>query len=927
MTPQRWRQIETLYHAALDRAPVERPAFLNEACNGDSGLRRQIEELLGENSERGAILDKPPWHALPSSGAPLATGAQLGPYRIEAVIGKGGMGEVYRARDTRLQRSVAIKVSAAQFSERFEREARAIAALNHPNICQIYDVGPNYLVMELIEGESPKGPLPAAEVERIALQIADALDAAHEKGITHRDLKPGNIKITPEGTVKVLDFGLAKVTEAREESRESPPAMAVTEPGMILGTAAYMAPEQARGKAVDKHADVWAFGVVVWELLTGERLFQGESTVDVLSKVLNQTFDFQRVPEKFRKLLMRCLERNPRDRLRDIGEARFLLEESPVAAPVAPVRMRWLWPSIATVATVAAFVAGSVAYRHSTEEPPVAGRFAILIPEKKGADSFASVPAISPDGRRLAIALTSGQQTSLWVRDLNGENARMLPGTGGASYPFWSPDGRSLGFFAGGKLLRMEPEGDSPRTLCDVPTGRGGTWSRDDVIVYGTIGGGLFRVSAAGGIPVALTRVDTAAGENNHRTPWFLPDGKRFLYTSRHIDAAKTRIYVDSIDARPGSSSRKEVLTADSNAVYAPAVPGSSKTGYLLFVREGKLMAQAFDPDKASTTGDAVPVAERVDYYRNTSQANFAASRGGTLVYMSGGIYRSASQLTWFNRLGKQVGTVGMTAVFQSPRISPDGSKLSTDPMDAAGSRDIWVHDIAKGTASRLTFGPGASSQPVWSGDGSRIAFSRAGGGAFSYVKATNGVGAEEPLDQDPRPSALSDWSRDGRYLIKTLVDPKNGADLWVIPQFGDRKLFPYASTEYQERLGRFSPDAQWVAYTSDESKRTEIYVQTFPEQGGKWQISTSGGDFPVWSRDGRELYFIGVDRKLMAVDVKGSGKNLQAGAPKALFEVPLSVPFDVSSEGRFLIQAPVNQGAASVPLTVITNWQAGLKK
>jgi Tol biopolymer transport system component len=436
--------------------------------------------------------------------------------------------------------------------------------------------------------------------------------------------------------------------------------------------------------------------------------------------------------------------------------------------------------------------------------------------------------------------------------------------------------------------------------------------------VYGRLTAGLFRVLAAGGTPVALTEPD--AGELSHRMPWFLPDGRHFLYTARSGDARQTRIYVDSIDTKPGVKTRKEVLAADSNAVYA--------SGYVLFVRERTLMVQPFDTSRIETTGDAVPIAEQVDYYAGGSLSHFSASRNGTLVYTSGAASGNKKQLTWFDRNGKSAGTVGMPADTIWASISPDGSTVATDRADETGARDIWLHDLARGTDTRFTFGPGSTSFPVWSGDGSRIAFTNvSGNGGNRYVKASNGVGAAEALDNDPLRMRTVDWSRDGRYIIEESADPKSLADIWVAPQFGDKKAFAYLNSEYAETNAKLSPNGQWLAYTSDESKRNQVYVQTFPEHGGKWQISTDVAGYPVWSRNGRELYFLGGVRKLMAVEVKGEGKTFQASVPKPLFEVAALGQFDVSKDGRFLIQVPVEQAATSVPLTVVVNWQAGLKK
>jgi eukaryotic-like serine/threonine-protein kinase len=939
MTPERVQQIETLYHAALERAPAERAAFLNRACNDDSGLRSEVESLLEQNAFQDGPLDRPAFAGMGSllatDGLRLRPGTQLGPYKIEGPLGQGGMGEVYRARDPRLKRDVAIKVSAERFSERFDREAKAIAALNHANICQIYDVGPNYLVMELIEGESPQGPMPVEQVERIALQIADALEAAHEKGITHRDLKPANIKIKPDGMVKVLDFGLAKVTAAPAPGETSPTTtMGVTEAGMILGTAAYMAPEQARGQKVDKRADIWSFGVVVWELLTGERLFQGESTADVLSKVLERDIDVDRVPVKFRRLLARCLDRNVKDRLRDIGEVRFLLNAPSRVA--GPAQGRRFWPALAGVFGLAALL---VAYSYFREEPPRTEWSSLPVPsnftfERRGG----FLPTVSPDGRHVVFDATAGKQAALWIRDLERPEIRMLPGTDGAEYPFWSPDSRSLGFFAESKLKRLDLPSGPVRTLCEVPLGRGGTWNEDNVIVFAKNREVIERVAAEGGPTTLLVERDPS-GSVDPRFPWFLPDGRHFLYTARNGNPTKTRVYVQSIDAKPGGSTRREVLAADSNAVYVPAV--HSDSGYLLYVRERTLMAQPFDAAKARFSGEPTPVAEHIDYFPDFSQAQFSASRNGVLTYTSGITDHGKKQLTWFDRNGKRVGTVGVPENTYWPRISPDGSIVATDPADASAMSDIWLHDLVRRTTMRLTF-TGVNTRPVWSPDGSRIAFhSQLDGNVNPHAKAVNGIGGEETLDNDPRINSLTDWSRDGRYLIEGVQDPKTGMDVWVIPQFGDRKPFPYLNTEYAEKLARLSPDGQWLAYVTNESKRPEVYVQTFPEHNGKWQISTNGGDYPVWSRDGRELYFIGLDHKLMAVAVNRNGKSFQAAVPEPLFEMPVPrgpvfyggavgefvAPFDVSKDGRFLIQVPVDEGPANVPITVVINWQAGLTK
>jgi Tol biopolymer transport system component/tRNA A-37 threonylcarbamoyl transferase component Bud32 len=868
-------------------------------------------------------------------------GHKLGPYEILSPLGRGGMGEVWRARDSRLGRDVAIKISDQRFSDRFEREARAIAALNHPNICTLHDVGPNYLVMEIVEGPTlaeriAKGPIPLDEALSIAGQIAEALDAAHEKGIIHRDLKPANIKIRPDGSVKVLDFGLAKsVVDPAKVTSDSPTLMHSTA-GTILGTAGYMSPEQARGQEVDKRSDIWAFGVVLFEMTTAKRLFEGPTVTDCLAEILKDEPDLTEAPPKIQRLLSSCLEKDPRKRLRDIGDWRRLLEPASTIAPESKRSSVLPW-AIAAAAILVAIGLGTLAWKHFGAQPEVL-RLTLLPPEKAKLTGYGAIPAISPDGRLVVFATTVDGDSGLWLRNLDDDKARLLPGTEDAHLPFWSPDSRWIAFFANDKLKKIDLAGGPPLTLCDVPHGVGGAWGRKDWILFVRYANGLSLISASGGTPTILTKPDSAASEIVHRAPWFLPDGLHFLYTARGSDHDKSRVYMDSIDARPGLRTRREILAVHSNVAYVPRLDGGpmdgADRGYLLYMRENSLMAQPFDAARARTTGDAVPVAEQVDYFQGNAQGGFTASANGILLYTAGltdaaDLVESANlQLTLFDRTGNAVGVVGSPAKLDRFAISPDGSMVAEGREDATGTSDIWLHDLARGTESRLTFGGESRSRPVWSPDGSKVGYWRPL--LEIWQKAASGTGEGELLFKDTqlRTVFLDDWSHDGRYLIIGVVDPNSGIGIEGVPTFGDRKPFlVFNSDSNIEAHARLSPDGAFLAYTSDELKHPEVFVQTFPEHTGKWQISTEGGDWPVWSRKGHELYFQSSDGKIMAVDVKAVGRQLEAGAPHSLFSMPGGDEFDVGKDGRFLIPIPQVQPATNIGIHVIVNWQSALKK
>ncbi|HWZ32299.1 MAG TPA: protein kinase [Bryobacteraceae bacterium] len=854
----------------------------------------------------------------------LASGDCLGPYEILAPIGAGGMGEVYRARDTRLGRDVAIKVSGEQFSERFEREARSIAALNHPNICHLYDVGPNYLVMELIDGEPLKGPLPLDTALEYARQIADALEAAHERGIIHRDLKPANIMLTAGGVVKVLDFGLAKNAEAPPSGDPThSPTMTIstTRAGMILGTAAYMAPEQARGKNVDKRADIWAFGVVLYEMLTGKQLFHGETVSDILAAVLKTEPDFSGVPVTVRRLLRSCLQKNPRQRLHDIADAKLLLEDTPVEASI---KRRWLWPAVAVALAVGLAATAFVHLRETPPAEPVSMRFQIPPPENT---QFEPQMALSPDGRLLAFTTLSASDPvgSIWVRPLDALQARPLRLARTGMPFFWSPDSRFIAYSGDSKLTKIDISGGPPQVLCDAPLGViGGFWTKEGTIVFGQTPGGLMKVPASGGVPSPLGNFDPASARGQV-LPALLPDARHFLYYT-NVER-NTGIVLTSFGAKPGSE--KLMVATPVGAAFAPSP--DSRSGHLLFLRDGTLMAQPLDLDKLAMDGTPVPIAEGV----GTSLAHgfFSASNTGVLAYRTGS--SGGVRLAWVDRNGKEIGSVGPTGDYRSLALSPDGTRVATTRVEA-GNEDIWVFDIARNTNTRLTSDPASDNTPVWSRDGSRIAWAsgKTLAGNQREILMTLAAGDAKPEMLVRSGAALRpwDWSGDGRLVLYSAAAETGKTHLWTVTVDGERKREPLTQTEFNELMPQVSPDGRWISYMSDESGRFEIYVRSFPpsaEHAGKIKVSEGGGTQARWSRDGKELFYISGETKMMAVDVS-TAPSFKAGVPQPLFQTSVrrgqGYQWDVSADGkRFLIDTVGAEKSDAI--TIVTNWQSMLKR
>lgn len=900
----------------------------------------------------------------------LTAGTKLGPYEIQSLLGSGGMGEVYRARDTRLGRDVAIKVLPAHLSSdpdlklRMEREARAISSLNHPHICTLHDIGSqdgiNFLVMEHLEGETlaerlQRGAIPLDEALKIAIEIAGALDKAHARGIVHRDLKPANIMLTKNGP-KLMDFGLAKpsgglgVGSGENPLTPSTPTMTVaalagsstplTQKGMVVGTFQYMSPEVLQGAEADVRADIFSFGCVLYEMVTRRRAFEGKSQFSVLGAILDKEPERVSVllpssPARLDETVGRCLAKNPEQRYGCMHDVRIQLEaiaaggaearaEAGSAAAVGSAsRLPWIVAAIALLIAIGAGAAyfqkrAPVAVVSSSILPPAGTSFVTMLPG-------AGPPVLSPDGTQLAFtARDEKSKVLLYVRSLASTAAQALPGTDDAIYPFWSPDSREIAFFAAGKLRKINASGGPPQDICESFSGRGGAWSKDGVIVF-TSGSnqGLMKVSAAGGTPEAGSKLNAATGENSHRFPYFLPDGKHFIYWSRTSRVGQSPVlYVGELSSLQG----KMLMKSDSIASYA--------SGHLLFLRGQTLMAQPLDLSKFELSGEPQPIAERIAINGASVRAMFSASDTGRLIYQTGEA-SAGWMLVWRDREGKQTDAVAKAERYLIPALSPDGTRAAaTIFAGGQGISELWTFDLARHTSTRFTFGPASQTWPVWSADGKTIFFeSNVKGSSHIYAKPADGSGVVRTVLEDSdifeAPRATS---ADGRYLIyRRRLPSEAGYHIWALPLTGEGKPFPIVQDGFDEDLPSVSGDGKWMAYQSNESGRREIYITAFPGGGAKWQVSSNGGVFPKWRRDGKELFFLDAADTVTAVDVNTSGGTPKLGAPHGLFQA-VGIqrdfgPFDVTADGkRFLVNSG-NLREGSDPLTLVLNWPAELKK
>jgi eukaryotic-like serine/threonine-protein kinase len=967
VTPERWQEVKKVLAVALEKAPAERAAYLDQACT-DWSLRREVESLILSNEQGDSSFLEHPVVESPS-GEKLKRGSRLGGYEILSRIGAGGMGVVYSAQDTMLCRTVALKILPEMFLNdpqrlaRFQREARVLASLNHPHIATIFGLeqstGTRALVMELVDGQTlaeriRQGPMPVDEALGIAKQICEALEYAHEHGVVHRDLKPANVKVTSGDAVKVLDFGLAKAIQGDggETDPENSPTISAmaTQAGMLLGTAAYMSPEQAKAKAADRRADIWAFGCVLYEMLTGTMAFGGASITETLASVIRAEPDWSLLPpgtpEQLRALLRRCLQKDVRQRLQAIGDARIALDEVLTGAteasagpPSSPALWRRRLPWLLFGAAAAALAAFAWLYEAGGRRPVPAEPVRLQIPlPVKPPLRLTGLFVLSPDGRQLALAATSTDGIPrIWIRPLNSLELRPLAGTESVgSVLFWSPDSRLIAFDAGGKLHKINISGGPVETVCALdgePVG--GSWSNSGVMIFGLFGGPLMRVPASGGVATPLTVLDTAHGDVAHTEPQFLPDGTHFLYL--RDTGTNGFMSVGSLNAKPEEQDSKRLVETEYGAAYVPS-SSDPDSGQLVFLRGATLVAQPFDARHMQLSGEPVQIAEgKVGGYFDSGL--FSVSANGTLVYLSSG--NAESRPTWLDAEGKVLAAAGEPGPYSGLALSPDGTRAVvarfTQPENHWG---IWLVDLSRGTSTRFAIAPDADNEsPVWAPDGRGLIFGSALPGRVMDIveKPLSGPQGAVVLFNSDSWKAPSSWSPDGRFVLFDNQGGGTKGDVWVLALGDHREAMPFLRTEFNEGGARFSPDGHWVAYASDESGRNEVYVRPFsPEapaeaasgSGDKFLISNDGGQDPVWRRDGKELYYIDLNGKLMVVQTTTSGTAFKASAPGFVFQPPRSVPgaWSPSPDGkRFLFL--VSETQEVVPFTVVLDWQAGLKK
>jgi serine/threonine protein kinase/Tol biopolymer transport system component len=892
----------------------------------------------------------------------LASGTKLGPYEIQSAIGAGGMGEVYRARDTRLNRTVAVKILPAHLStdsaarQRFDREARVISSLNHPNICHLYDVGSqdgvDFIVMEFLDGETladrlKKGPMPLEQVLKCGIEICEGLEKAHKSGVVHRDLKPGNIMLTKSGA-KLMDFGLAKAMEVvKTVTATATVGMAgdgspLTAQGTVVGTFQYMSPEQVEGKEADPRSDIFALGAVLYEMATGKRAFEGKTTASVIAAVLERDPAPVSVlqpasPPAFDGVVRACLAKDPDERFQSIHdlklELRWIAEAGSHAGALPAVKSKLRNRLLGAAALVLAAIGGGLghAYFRGAVDGPLEVRSSILPPDNLSFLTGVSTSgfALSNDGTRLAFCAQSVDgKMGLWVRSLSSTAAQELVGSETGAFPFWSPDGRWIAFFAGGKLKKVPSSGGAVQVICDAPLGRGGAWSPQGVIVFApSTAGPLYRVSGNGGLAAPATRLDASLGETTHRWPDFLPDGVHFLYVGRQLsDKQAAGVYAGSLD----SLLHKKVLDSLTEAHYVAP-------GYLVFARKTTLLAQPFDAGNLNLTGDAVPIVQDASIQSGALRSGFSVSQAGHLTYAGSNI---AADLEFIvtDRSGRRLSSLETPGIPAHVRISPDEHKVAVSVVDLDSENStIWLYDLGSGLSERFTFAGGKNLNPVWSPDGSQLALTSSRTGSQNvYLKSATGAAEEQPLhptgtEEDER---VQSWSPDGRYLVLDSRPQSRLAvpQIAILPLTGDHKPFLYINSPYASSSGQVSPNGHWLAYASNESGRGEVYVSSFPQAKGKWQVSFTGGQFPLWRKDGRELFYCTLDGALMEAEITPGKDSFVVGSRKQMFDRriyqnSLGATYDIFADGQRLIISGVKPQPMHAPLTLVTNWTAELRK